>query len=425
MQRIGEDRRPTAHEINFLIMVALAPFAHPFDGWIHGQSVFPMDWAFLATAFAWGLALLMGRARIRPGRFYRMLALYWAALAVSAAFSEDAESSALKLVGQTYLVGLAVLSYNLTGSVRGTSRAAFAWLAGTAVTVIASLVGTCLFYRGVTDPGVNLILSPFGSLPPGDYPRVRGFTIHANVLCMYLVSSCLFALALRATERLRASLFWVLTAAVGLVALHTLSPGLGGLFLVVGAWARLRLVDHPRTGTLAAAAGAAAAVAFFLAALVAPTPYGWNEFEILGGLGPTFEPSTRAVAWVTACDTIAMHPIFGSGLGTAVSDVAYRDPDGGLSYLTDAHNVWLSVAGQSGILGLLAFAALVGYLLRGLPIFTARGSERDVLTTALALAVLGGFVYQGLTGSFEETRFVWILFGMLAAVKEGSGVGDP
>jgi putative inorganic carbon (hco3(-)) transporter len=399
--------------------------ARPFDVWIEGQSVPPMDWVFLAAALAWAIAVLRGRATIRPGRFYWVLALYWGALAISAAFSEDTESSAIKLVGETYLVGLAVLSYNLTGSVRETRRAAFAWLVGTAVTVAATLAGAVLFYAGVTDPETNVILSPFGSLPPGDYPRVRGLTIHANVLCLYLVTGCLLALALRATGRLRPSLFRPLAIALGAVAPLTLSPGLGGLFLVAGAWLRLRLVDKGRTraGALAIAAGSAAAVAFFLAALVAPTPYGWPEFGV-PVLGPRFEPSTRVVAWVTACDTIAEHPMLGRGLGTAVSAVEYPDPGGGMNFLTDAHNVWLSVAGQSGVLGVLALAAVVGYLLHGLPVFTTRGSEREVLTTALALAVLGGFVYQGLTGSFEDTRFVWILFGMLAAqhrADPGSG----
>jgi putative inorganic carbon (hco3(-)) transporter len=407
--------RRTAHDTLFSIMVALAPVARPFDVWIEGYRVPPMDWVFLALALAWGIAVLTGRARIRPGGFYRVLACFWAALALSTAFSQDPESSATKLAGQTYLVGLAALAYNLTDG----ARAASAWLLGTAVTVAATLAGVALFYAGATDPEVNLVLSPFGSLPPGGYPRVRGLTPHANVLCAYLTVSCMLALAMRAAGRLRPALFWPLAAGLWVAALLTLSPGLGGLFLVAAVWARLSLVEagRPRAGALALAAGCAAAVAFFLAVLVAPTPYGWPEFTVLG---LRFEPSTRAAAWVTACDTIAAHPVVGKGLGLAVSAVPYPDPAGGISFLTDAHNVWLSIAGQAGIAGVAAFAALVAYLLRGLPAFAVRGSERELFTTALALAFLGGFYYHALTTSFEDTRFMWVLFGMLAGVKQSA-----
>jgi len=30
----------------------------------------------------------------------------------------------------------------------------------------------------------------------------------------------------------------------------------------------------------------------------------------------------------------------------------------------------------------------------------------------------GGFLYPSLSGSFENTRHVWVLFGLLAAVRE-------
>ena len=56
----------------------------------------------------------------------------------------------------------------------------------------------------------------------------------------------------------------------------------------------------------------------------------------------------------TRSDTFVDHPLHGVGPGNAVAATFY---DG--SFFVDAHDAWLNLAGQAGVLGLLGFVAVV------------------------------------------------------------------
>lgn len=55
---------------------------------------------------------------------------------------------------------------------------------------------------------------------------------------------------------------------------------------------------------------------------------------------------------------------------------------------------------------------------RGVPWRLATADER--IHTTLAVALIAGFLYQTLSGSFEDTRHMWVLFGMLAGFRSRS-----
>jgi O-antigen ligase len=106
-------------------------------------------------------------------------------------------------------------------------------------------------------------------------------------------------------------------------------------------------------------------------------------------------------------------------VGLPVSSAPYVNPSGGRGTLTDAHNTYLSLAGESGLLGILAFGGIIVFLLwRVLPL-QLNGPINLVIKTYLVLALVDAFLFQSLVGSFEDTRHLWVLFGMLAATKEG------
>jgi O-antigen ligase len=99
-----------------------------------------------------------------------------------------------------------------------------------------------------------------------------------------------------------------------------------------------------------------------------------------------------------------------------VVEIGYVNPSGIYELLTDAHNTWLSVLVQCGIAGLVAFVAMITALLRGASL-RASATTRDRLLSGLTMAFVAGVLYQTLAGSFENTRHIWVLIGLLAAVK--------
>ena len=93
----------------------------------------------------------------------------------------------------------------------------------------------------------------------------------------------------------------------------------------------------------------------------------------------------------------------------------FRIAPGG-EYITDAHNVWLSIAAQLGLLGVVALAAVL---------IAAVGHQpgrllRAPIPRALVIAVVCTFFYEGLSMSVEHFRHVWLVLGLLAAVTGSS-----
>jgi ABC-type enterochelin transport system permease subunit len=79
--------------------------------------------------------------------------------------------------------------------------------------------------------------------------------------------------------------------------------------------------------------------------------------------------------------------------------------------------MWLNVAGQTGILGLFALCYLCVFLFRRTNVFSF-ANQKSILQTVLGIAFLNAFLYQGLSGSYEDARHLWILIGLLAGVSE-------
>lgn len=161
---------------------------------------------------------------------------------------------------------------------------------------------------------------------------------------------------------------------------------------------------------LAVTALAASAVTFY--------SYTWDGTESPAAHSE-LKASRRAIAWQTAFETFKQYPILGRGVGLPVSSAPYVNPSGGRGTLTDAHNTYLSIAGESGLFGILAFGGIIVFLLWRVSPLQLNGPINVVIKTYLVLALVDAFLFQSLVGSFEDTRHLWVLFGMLAATKEG------
>ena len=282
-----------------------------------------------------------------------------------------------------YLVCVAGLTRRIME--RSPETATTAWLVGTGVAVIGSFLGVVTFYLGWSSYLENPLLGHYGTLPPGPYPRVTSLFFNFNMLCNYLIVGA--ALAWYRGYRL------LLTGIVA-AAFFTFSPGLGGLAAVLGLCAR-RFRG-------AIVVGVVLALLSLGVILVSTT-------ALLEG---DLEPSVRLLNWKEALEDWGAHPLAGAGPQATSIEVRYRAPSGATHRLTDAHNIWLSVASQTGILGLAALLALILYSVRKAP------SRVPGLRNALRVALVGTWLIHGLSGSFEDSRHLWVLLGMLAATED-------
>lgn len=393
------------------------PVAWPWAVSVRGLVMTITDVVFVAAALAWVRAVANGSAALRWSPFYVPLGLYVATMLLSIPGSVEPMRSGLKLGAEIYLLGLAVLTVNLATSAPLVRLAMKAWLLGALATVVAGLLGVALFYGGLRAPAVNPFLSGFGSLPPGNYPRIVALFTNANALCTFLVISVVFVWTMRALGRLAVREAVVLTGALVLTAFFTLSAGLGGLLLSAGLWgyARSRHERPPARARLLLAGGIVGAALFVVATLVSPVAR-----DARGGLPFEVRPPSRVLAWQSAWQRTWERPLLGRGVGTDAAAVRNRNAAGLEEVVEDAHNTWLNISAQQGIPGALAFAAVMWVLLRGAgPLAATPASPASVtLRTGLVIAVIGGFLYQTLSGSFEDVRHMWVLFGLLAAVKE-------
>ena len=305
-----------------------------------------------------------------------------------------------KWCGVAYLAALAAVVFDLARDARFAQQLVGAWLAGAAIAAAFSILAIVAFYAFPEAGFQKILLSHYGSLPPGPYPRVRSLFANANMYCNYLVVACALVVAANATGRIGTRTTVLLFVWLTIAALATISPGLGGLALLAGSVFALRMRSRsPRAAKVAFATGLFVAASVFAGMWLNPA-------------APLREPSVRWRIWQQAWETWLTHPWRGIGLNQDVVGVAFLDPSGNQQWLTDAHNVWLNVGGQAGLPAVLALAGLCGWLcLAGMR--AARAG--NPLATACLLAFVAAFLYGGLMGPFEDARHLWVLIGLLAA----------
>lgn len=395
-------------EATLLAIVALLPIVR-VHATFRSYVIPPIDFLFPIAVLAFATAVLAGQRRWRFLPVYVPLAGYAVALTVATLASEDIGRSAIKLLGNYYLFGLAVLTASYVDSLAAARRLVNAWLIGAAVCVSAGLAGLAWFVAGATEPTTNPFLDVHGSLPPGTYPRVMATFINSNVLACYLTATTALLLASNRVQWMTLRPFRWLFGATLVVAAFSWSPGLGGLVLVLGWWgASVLRPTRPRRARVLFSAALIAAGLFGVAVVV--SPFG------------TSGPSPRVLTWTSAWRTFVAHPWLGRGLGLESADVRYTNASGIVEALTDAHNTWLSVLSQCGLLGGVALIVLVSWLLRAGS--TTFGEPRRTIARGAWLALVGGFVYQTLSGSYENMRFVWVVIGLLAALSAPSRFAD-
>lgn len=136
----------------------------------------------------------------------------------------------------------------------------------------------------------------------------------------------------------------------------------------------------------------------------------------------------RAVAGQIARDIWVEHPIFGTGPATFASQVdnyAARKPDRLIGVTTAAHNLYLEILSETGVLGLFGWIVLIGGMLgisvRSILRLAAapRDGPRGAPTRALAAAGFAALVGWSTASEFLHLaleRTLWIVLALVALI---------
>jgi len=147
---------------------------------------------------------------------------------------------------------------------------------------------------------------------------------------------------------------------------------------------------------------------------------GANNGSILNNIKPHLSNvgSGRVVFWKSAISIIRTSPIYGTGLNT-YTRIIKRDPNPNTWWY--AHNCYLQMAAETGLLGLSCFLGLLFVFFKNGFYYSHQIKDLWVLTLLQgSLSGLFGFLIQSL---FDNTLytvqlgvFLWIIFGFTVAL---------
>jgi hypothetical protein len=390
------------------------------------------DLLFVLCAGLFGVALLRGEVKLPPKAWTIAAALFFVGSAVSVAGTENPKHSLVKLFATGYLLSIAVVTYGLACRSKQDLRFVLAsWAAPCALTGVLGVLGALGYYVGIRDRSVNIFLWNYGSIPSGSYPRIVVLFMNANMLCSYLLVG-LGALGMLAPFVSRTTRYWSLAAAAAMcvTSVFTLSTGLGGIALGVAiAWAlfhRFRGTTSIVREGVVLLGGFGAAAGFAIITIFLLVAKGQGDVR-LGPVDLSLETSGRVSVWDSSAHTFARHPIKGIGIGALVAETSHPralntvDKLGTAEMNTkptkmEAHNVWLNVAAQVGLVGLVPFLALIGLVTRASVPRKAEGEPWTDVKIAAASCLVAALYYHGFFGSFEDSRHYWFLFGVILAI---------
>lgn len=381
-------------------------------GWLLVALAVISPWSISGAEIVLGLAVLVSLAGWATRRLAwassplsRPLALFAAAWTLAAIAGAHSLGRGLREAAHEWILLAAPVTAAALAQPAMRARAAAAFLAS------ESLLGLYCTVQHVTgrDPLLGRTLESLGG---GGYMAVGAFSHHLT-LAGHAMLALMLAVALAASTprpRVRAA---ALAASAGcalaLLWSYGRSAWIGAaLALPVAVIAADRARRRVLVGTLAV-----------LAAAIALTPaLRLRLITVLGDdvVGP------RLRLWETAWRVIRAHPLLGVGPGNwHAAFVQYHVPG---HYWSDAHahNDFLAVAANAGVIGFAAFVVLWATVLR-VTLGAARAHRGGTATLAGAMAsaaVLGGGLFQCFQTDAEVAIVLWALVGVACAAARES-----
>jgi O-antigen ligase len=395
--------------VSFLALTASLAIQKPSVYTFLGKEISLTDAVFPVVAVLTVISFMVRSVALNRQTFYFFAIAYVAAFVISTVASDDFTLGAVKTASTVYLVLIAVAGTIIIDSERRLSLTILTFLIASLVPVCIGIFTVLLFYLSPGSWLLPYLTYHYGAVPVGNYPRLSSTFVSASMFCNFLNVALMFTLLAWRKNWLKRQILLPVIVAIGTCAIFTISAGLGALFLALGFW--FWFENKGKTfGQLLLIIGLGICCLSLISSFIALQPYASAPYSF-NVWGMEFYPSSRLLVWSEAWTTFRDNFIFGNGPGNRSAAVLFQNTEGGYSLLTDAHNSFLSIAAQTGIIGLTLFVALTIYIVRS----SFKNSINEPLRFALAVAFLSAFLIQGLTGAFEDARHLWFLIGLIVA----------
>ena len=344
----------------------------------------------------WFLSLAIRREQ--PFRFDRFnvamfVFLAWVGMSVFYALNSDEALSRFYTFVQLVVATLMFMSVvDTVPKIRGVFWSIVIW------TAIATVAGLGRYYAEISRS-----VSGFA----GDR---NAFAIYANIaiVCTYVLYQSSRGRGRLVLSALLPLLFFGLALTFSRTGVLAMVLGL----LVVG----YRIAREKRVASLLVALAV-----LVLIAAVLPETF-WAR---VGTIAPSMEGrresfGTRVDLWALAGQMIRDHPITGVGLGNfATATMRYAHGEYLMSRLV-AHNAYISVAAETGLVGVCLFLALHGLAFQSLHRARSAGAMlNDPPLKMMSIAAEGcliAIMFSALSVSSEGLKYLWLFFGLAASL---------
>jgi len=258
--------------------------------------------------------------------------------------------------------------------------------------------------------------------PTTDQDRLAGTIGEPNQLAAVLVAGVVIALALAVVEKGRPLLRAVLVTAAGLCLLTTfLTLSRAGLIALVIAMVVAVIVAGPWRAPAFAMAVVVITTLFVFFAFIATQ----HQRDRVTAVGTASTTSTgRSDIWTIGWRMVQARPVTGVGVGQFQTSAVHYLIAPGAIQRSDliiekpkvAHNIYLHVLAEMGIVGLTGFLFIIGFglrcALRAARAFQRRGDQAmDLLSRAVFVGLIG-ILAADFFASEQFSKQLWLLLGL-------------
>lgn len=345
------------------------------------------------------------RVKIEFNYLYALLGLYLLSILLSEFLRPAGSPRSVRLASEFYLASIAFLTANVVTDMTAFRQSARSLIAGTLIPIVLGSSAFIFFYFDPNSRLVDFALYHIGAAPAGNYLRITSTFSSPAMFCSYLTLAAALVICSLEQKWLSRSIALMALVIFGAICGLTVTVAIGGLVLVIGiAYKYLHSGNRTGSNKIAAVISILIASGFFVTSICQISDL-IEKRQITS--------SGRIAIWEEAINNISAKPFFGVGIGMPVVGQMIRNSDGTFSYLTDAHDTLLNIAGESGLAAALLFAVF-NLALFFRTYYEGKGSGISTILCIAWLAIVG---FQGLTSSLDDARHIWILFGMMLGIS--------